>query len=149
MIVVGYQGIGKSTLAGKHNCIDLESGNFWVNGERSSDWYRAYCQIAIHLSEQGYTVFTSSHQVVREQLENCTEKVVVIFPSINLKDEWLSKLEDRWNATKLDKDFKAFANARERYMENIVELMCGNLATYEITSMDYSLEDIVNQLKDM
>lgn len=149
MIVVGYQGIGKSTLAGKHNCIDLESGNFWVNGERSSDWYKAYCQIAIHLSEQGYTVFTSSHQVVREQLENCTEKVVVIFPSLDLKEEWIKKLYCRWSETKLDKDFKALANAQDRYNENIAELMCGNLATYEITSMDYSLEDIVNQLRDM
>ena len=29
MIVIGYQGIGKSTLKGY---IDLESGNFWYNG---------------------------------------------------------------------------------------------------------------------
>ena len=52
MIIIGYQGIGKSTLAGKDNkFIDLESGNFWVNGERVENWYIPYCQIAEHLSK--------------------------------------------------------------------------------------------------
>ena len=40
MIYVGYQGIGKSSIAGKHNCIDLESGNFWDNGVRADNWYK-------------------------------------------------------------------------------------------------------------
>lgn len=30
MVIVGYQGIEKTTVAGKDLCIDLESGNFWV-----------------------------------------------------------------------------------------------------------------------
>ena len=51
MIVIGYQGIGKSSLAGRNNIfIDLESGNFWVDGKRADDWYKPYCQIAEHLS---------------------------------------------------------------------------------------------------
>lgn len=38
MIVIGYQGIGKSTLANKDlRFIDLESGNFWVDGKRADD----------------------------------------------------------------------------------------------------------------
>ena len=57
MIISGYQGIGKSSLAGSHNCIDLESGNFWIDGVRDNDWYKPYCKIANHLSEQGYIVF--------------------------------------------------------------------------------------------
>jgi len=149
MILVGYQGIGKSTLAGRDNCIDLESGNFWVDGKRSDDWYKPYCQIAIHLSQQGYTVFTSSHEVVRKQLEDCSEKVVVVFPSLDLKEEWIKKLYHRWSETKLDKDFKALANAQDRYNENIAELMTGNLATYEIKAMNYQLSDIVQQLLKM
>ena len=33
MIVIGYQGIGKSTLVKEHNsCIDFESSNFKING---------------------------------------------------------------------------------------------------------------------
>ena len=43
MIVVGYQGIGKSSIGGKHNCIDLESSNFYIDGKRDNDWYKIYC----------------------------------------------------------------------------------------------------------
>lgn len=149
MIIVGYQGIGKSTLAGINNCIDLESGNFWVDGKRADDWYKPYCQIANHLSEQGYTVFTSSHEVVRKELEKSKEKVFVVFPAINLKDKWVIKLRDRYDSTGLDKDFKALANAEDRYKENISELMFGNLKFYEITDMDYNLKQIIDVLNQM
>lgn len=148
MIIVGYQGIGKSTLAGKDSCIDLESGNFWVDGKRADDWYKPYCQIANHLSEQGYTVFTSSHEVVRKELEKSKEKVFVVFPSIHLRDEWVNKLKERYETTGLEKDFKALSNAEDRYKENIVELMMGNLKFYEINDMNYDLKQIVDYLKE-
>ena len=46
MIVIGYQGIGKSTYSNKDiTCIDLESGNFWVDGVRLDDWYKVYNMI--------------------------------------------------------------------------------------------------------
>ena len=148
MIVIGYQGIGKSTLAGRDNkFIDLESGNFWVDGKRADDWYKPYCQIANHLSEQGYTVFTSSHEVVRKELEKSKEKVFVVFPAIDLKDKWVKKLRERYESTGLEKDFKALANAEDRYKENIAELMMGNLKFYEIYDMNYSLKDIVKFLE--
>lgn len=149
MIIVGYQGIGKSTLAGKNNCIDLESGNFWVDGKRAEDWYKPYCQIANHLSEQGYTVFTSSHEVVRKELEKSKEKVFVVFPAINMKEQWIIKLKNRYRITGLEKDYKALANAEDRYKENIAELMMGNLKFYEITDMDYDLKQIVDYLEGL
>ena len=147
MIISGYQGIGKSSLAGKNNCIDLESGNFWVDGKRADDWYKPYCQIANHLSQQGYTVFVSSHEVVRRELEKSKEPVYVIFPAIDLKDEWIKKLEDRYNNTKLDQDYRALMNAKDRYKENITELMQGNLKFYEITRINYHLDDIIDYLE--
>lgn len=149
MIIVGYQGIGKSTLAGTNNCIDLDSGNFWVDGKRADDWYKPYCQIANHLSEQGYIVFTSSHEVVRKELEKSKEKVYLIFPSIELKDEWIDKLRNRYNTTGLEKDFKALANAEDRYEENIKELEKSNLMIYEIIGMDYNLSNIIKTLKEL
>lgn len=147
MIIIGYQGIGKSTLAGKNNCIDLESGNFWVNGKRADDWYIPYCKIANHLSEQGYTVFVSSHEVVRNELKKSEEKVFAVCPSICLKDEWVAKLEDRYKRTGLEKDFKAWKNAEDRYDENIKEIIGSGFETYYIDAMDYDLELIVKYLK--
>lgn len=145
MIIIGYQGIGKSTLAGKENCIDLESGNFWHNGVRPDNWYIFYCQIAEHLSQQGYTVFVSSHEVVRNRLKKYSEeKVYVCYPSINLKDEWIDKLEKRYETTRLEKDFKALMNAKDRYIDNINELKNCNIKGIEITDMNYSLKDLLN-----
>lgn len=142
MIVVGYQGIGKSTLAGRNNkFIDLESGNFWVDGKRADDWYKPYCQIAEHLSQQGYVVFTSSHEVVRKQLELSKETVVLVFPSIELKNEWIDKLKDRFFKTNSDKDYKAFKNAEDRYEENIKELEASNIRyKMVLKDIDYDLE---------
>ena len=148
MIVVGYQGIGKSTLAGKnHQYIDLESGNFWVDGKRADDWYKPYCQIAEHLSQQGYVVFTSSHEVVRNQLAKSSETVVVVHPAPHLKDEWIKKLHDRWQITGLDKDYKAYMNALDRYTENIQELKtCDIPYKLEISVIDYDLEALLDYL---
>lgn len=153
MIVIGYQGIGKSTLAGRDNkFIDLESGNFWVDGKRADDWYKPYCQIAEHLSQQGYIVFTSSHEVVRKQLENSSETIAIVYPSIKLKDEWIDKLEKRYAESGLEKDYKALMNAIDRYEDNIRELgeygherqVCRSI----ITSMDYDLEAALIHLKN-
>ena len=151
MIVIGYQGIGKSTLAGRNNkFIDLESGNFWVDGKRADDWYKPYCQIAEHLSQQGYIVFTSSHEVVRKQLENSSETIVVAYPSIKLKDEWINKLEKRYEESGLAKDFKALMNAKDRYEENIRELgeYGHECQVYRliITEMNYDLESSLIRL---
>lgn len=90
LIMIGYQGIGKSSCAGKNDCIDLESSTFWFEGSRSENWYIPYCNIAMDLANQGYTVFTSSHKVVREQLASMplmpnVGKVVIFCPETRFK----------------------------------------------------------------
>ena len=150
MIIIGYQGIGKSTLAGQDNVIDLESGNFWNDGKRIDDWYIYYCNIAEHLSQQGYVVFVSSHEVVRNRLKQCSkENICCIYPSILLRDEWVKKLEDRYNETKLAKDYKAWKNAEYSYKVNISDLMMCGFKHYEIEHMDYSLKDMVQYLETL
>lgn len=144
MIIIGYQGIGKSTLANRDNgYIDLESGNFWYNGVRPSDWYIYYCNIAEHLSKQGYYVFTSSHEVVRNRLKNSSEIVICVYPSILLADQWTKKLEQRYYQSHLEKDYKAWKNAEDRYHENISELMMCGIPHIEINSLNYNLKDLI------
>lgn len=148
MIVIGYQGIGKSTIA-KHykNCIDLESGSFWYDGKRPDDWYVYYCQIAEHLDDQGYTVFLSSHSVVRSWFLNKSHDhdVVCVVPSLELKDEWIEKLHDRYEETGLEKDWKAWKNALHMYSENISEIKQCGLPYMEIVSMQYDLEAAIKK----
>ena len=147
MIIIGYQGIGKSTIAGKNDIIDLESGNFWYKKQRLKQWYIYYCNIAEHLSKQGYIVFVSSHEVVRKRLRKyCKEPVYSVFPAVDLKKEWIEKLTERYERTKLEKDFKALMNARDCYEENIKEIQRAGFKYFEIRNMDYRLQDIVDYL---
>lgn len=142
MIYVGYQGIGKSSISGKNNCIDLESGNFWVDGKRIDNWYKIYVNIAEHLSNQGYNVFMSSHKVIREELTNRGIEFTVICPSLKLKEQWINRLQERFNKTRSTKDFKALKNAEEMYEENIKDLT-SEKNTIIITTIDYDLNDLI------
>lgn len=147
MIIIGYQGIGKSSCAGKENgCIDLESGNFWVDGKRSDDWYIPYTQIANHLSQQGFIVFTSSHEVVRNELLKSKEKVYIIHPAIELKDKWIERLEERYARTQSEKDYKALMNAKDRFIPNIIELKMCKIPDIEIRDINYNLMDIIKSI---
>lgn len=148
MIISGYQGIGKSTLAGYSNggFIDLESGNFFVEGKRAKDWFIPYCNIAISLSAQGYDVFVSSHRVVRDYLSSLpkTADLVLIYPSLDLKNEWIEKLRVRYNYTQLEKDYKALMGAAVWYEDNIKELRSQEgFRKIEIDDMDYDLLDLL------
>lgn len=158
MIIVGYPGIGKSTIARKHyRFIDLESSLFKIDGERSDNWYKAYCAVAEDLSRQDHVVFVSSHSAVRETLRGSQEVVVVIYPSIDLKDEWIRKLEERYLRTysngdlaNANKDRMAYARAKKHYTEDISELEnCDIPFKICLKSMDYSLEEELSQFCDM
>lgn len=152
MVIVGYQGIGKSTLAKNANgFIDLESSNFFIDGVRSPDWYIPYCEIALDLSKQGYDVFVSSHQIVRNYLSSHhTEDLAIVCPARKLKDRWIAKLGNRYAETGLSKDYKAWKNAEDRYEANIDELLdeVGFDYYLVIDSMNYDLRSLLNGLKE-
>lgn len=149
-IISGYQGIGKSTLAkaGK-GYIDLESGNFFVDGVRGDNWYKEYAQIAVHLAQQGYRVFVSSHAVVREHLAQMQSGVplYVCFPSYTMCGSWIKKLEQRYAASQLDKDYRAWKNAECRYYENIKELHeSAGFVPIVINDMTYDLGRVLDEV---
>lgn len=144
MIIIGYQGIGKSTLASKNlKYIDLESSCMRVNGERADNWWEIYCNVAEELSCQGYIVFVSSHAVVRNRLKNSKEKIYVCYPSLELEDEWIRRLENRYYNTELDKDYRAWKNAEECYASNIQDLEQSGFTPIIILNMKYKLKDIL------
>ena len=142
MIIIGYPGIGKSTLAGRdHKYIDLESSNFKIDGKRSEDWHKAYCKVAEDLSRQGYCVFVSCHSAVREALKGSEEDVAVVYPVGTLEKRWVTKLRDRYNKTNSEKDRMAYERARDHFNEDIASLF--NYPTCRqvwLTTMAYDLE---------
>lgn len=126
-IIIGYPGIGKSTLSSVDNdYIDLESSLFIINGERIENWYEYYCLLAIDLASQGYRVFVSSHFAVREYLCHidlpCKLKLFACYPDISIQDAWIEKLQSRYNKTHLDKDLRSLHRAEDHYKEDIQSL---------------------------
>lgn len=165
MIIIGYQGIGKSTTSMKSkDIIDLESSNFWIPAKdvyteaqsirssdakyRHSDWFEEYCNVAEDLSRQGYIVFISSHEPVRKRLQNSNEIVVAIAPAPTTEMEtvWIDKLKTRYENSKTDKDFKALKNAEDRYKQNISEIFEDIPIYVMIHDPGYDLMNIINLL---
>lgn len=146
MIVIGYQGIGKSTLKeANFKYLDLQSEDFYVNEKRDENWYKVYCKIAEGFSAQGYTVFVSSHKEVRDELKNSAEKVVLCYPSPAIKDEWIVRLRDRYKATTLEHDFRAYRNAEKHFDEDIADLMKSEHNSIVIDKPEYDLIKMIEE----
>lgn len=130
IIYICYQGVGKSSTVNEYDFfIDLESSNFKdENGYRNDDWYVYYVNTAFDLASQGYSVFVSSHEVVRKQISYMKNKyypdinIYMVYPSIELKDEWIERLEKRYNENPTEKNRVAYLNAKDRFSENIAEM---------------------------
>ena len=153
MIIFGYQGIGKSTLANRNTdtiFIDLESSMFRtpMHPERSEDWFQAYGNIVYDLNKQNKFIFSACHQQIRDYI--ASEKdlkgvmSVICYPSIELREEWLYRLRQRWIDTQLPKDKAALDYAEASYSSSIKAL--DKDTDYDhliLTKMNYNLHDIL------
>lgn len=93
MIIMGYPGVGKTTMSKfDYRFIDLDS-SVWKD---VPNWAKHYCKLAESLSSQGYYVFVSSHDVVRNRLFGSKEKVCLLYPCKELKDIWIETLTKRF-----------------------------------------------------
>lgn len=148
VVVVGYQGIGKSTLARERSkFVDVESSCFRIGSERPKDWYIYYCNVALHLAEQGRIAFVSSHAEVRNYLNSIplpeSVQIACCVPSVDLEQLWIAKLENRYQTSGLDKDFRALMNAKDRYRSNVLEIMNSFDCRCVIHTIDYKLYDVL------
>ena len=160
MIIFGYPGIGKSTLVkegfSRSDCrgaIDLESSMFKtdMNPDRSPDWYQAYGNIAIDLSNQGFLVFCACHSMI---LDYIAKKVPnnnywIIYPTFDVREEWLNRLRQRYFDTKSIKDLNALEYAETHYTESIWQLNAQRqFNTLTIDNMDYDLRTEIESIFD-
>ncbi len=150
MIIIGYQGIGKSTLCKTSGLIlryiDLESSLMkdpMNNNKRWDNWAGIYCNVALSLSGQGYTVFVSSHKAVQDILAESKDEVIAIYPSKQTKDEWIKKLLERYKKTGLKKDEIAWLDAKENFDSEIDILENSPFIKGTIFSMSYDLITVV------
>lgn len=113
MIIIGFPGIGKSSVASSTIChyVDLESSCYNLTNpdtgkiEKCKDWEKFYITVAYHLAKQGKYVFVSNHPAVikeiitRRHMDSTLDKIPVLFvyPSIKLRDKWIDRLQLRYN----------------------------------------------------
>lgn len=164
MIIIGYPGIGKTTLAasywydsekgGPKGIIDLESNNFHaMRGDFISD---IYCRAAENLSRQGYVVFVSSHEGVQTMLRASKELVYVCHPAKHLRPKWTEKLRQRYldscyfESNNIDlktieesKNLAAYHHVCDHYDEDIEALDNNGFKQIIIDDMDYDLGALV------
>lgn len=152
-IYICYQGVGKSSTVNENSgFIDLESSNFRLeNGFRPDDWYKYYAQVVFDLVTQGYSVFTASHDVVREELARLRDayypevRIAAIYPDSSLKEEWIERLQKRYDENPTKKNEAALGNAKDRLSENVKEMEDDALAygfgIIKIDSTNYKLID--------
>lgn len=142
MIIIGYPGIGKTTLAKKSNkFIDLESSSFKVSCD--IEWYLNYCLVTADLSKFGFTIFVSSHKEVRHILSNYSIPILSIFPSINLREKWIEKLYNRYEKDPSIKNMLSYERARTKYKDDIEELIKEEFNKIIIRDMDYDLSYLI------
>lgn len=167
LIICGYPGIGKSSIAGWNNCIDLESSYFsFRNGapQKFSEWVPQYCRIAMDLAKQGYTVLTSTHKPVIKyfmehaqgtELSPSLSGIVAFCPDHRYKSEWIERLNnrlrqdatDRLSTDILQKDLRALKRIMEHFDEDIDFLYNCGLSVYIPSYMDYDLKDRVTEIQ--
>ena len=158
-IIFGFPGIGKSTLANNKDSfvkfIDLESSCFYdSNGNKPDKWYEYYGNIAIDLAKQSNNVFVSTHndvlkyitQIVKNNINCVNINLLIIYPQVNLKNEWIEKLQNRYQITQLQKDKKALNRVIEHFEEDINNLndfaKTNRIRSLTIDKNDYNLADL-------
>lgn len=111
MIVSAFAGVGKTTLAQmyKEDVIDLESGNFkWLENDNIEESkgnkkipnpkYPINYLEAIKKANLEYkVVLISQHDVIRKCLDAVKLDYTVVYPDINMKEEFIERYKTRGN----------------------------------------------------
>jgi len=151
MIIVGYYGIGKSSLAGKENCIDLDIRPFLDSGD--SMWYKTYLSVVESLSVQGFVVLLPPNPIVRKHLRSLKESIFYVYPSLELKDYWERKMRKDWTIEELNGTLREGQKEYEyklvvkNFEADINEMKSDIFMRWEIMTRNYKLIDIIREIK--
>lgn len=156
LIICGYPGIGKSSIAGWDHCIDLESSKYTQS--TIPLWPELYCKTAIELAKQDYTVFVSTHSKVIRYLHDHQIELkragvygpFLVYPDQKLQYQWLTKLLQRFQTDQTSKNYRAYERAKEHWEEDIAFLdSYAPSHSYVIhDAKNYSFKSIVEELRN-
>lgn len=151
MIIIGFPCIGKSSVANKpingytfSGFIDLESSNFVKN----DNWVSEYCNVALDLSSQGYDVFVSSHESVRDYLSQFQDNddIIEVFPSLNMYDEWIRRLKNRYKNDSSDKNKRAYDYVSNNFFSAVESMMYDDIQWKLILNGSSNINDLNREI---
>lgn len=146
MIIFGYPGIGKTSIAKEdYRFIDLDSGDALIHGKyrRKKGWEENYCNTALLLNRQGYFVFVSTHREVIYRILNHEKDVCAVFPDIALKKEWIEALYRRYKDRPNRQTHNAWARAREHFDGDIWSLKALECEKIAIPEMGFNVKKAI------
>lgn len=142
MIIFGYPGVGKSTIAkDDYRFIDLDSSDALIRWRwRRRNWEMDYCNMALLLSKQGYYVMVSTHPEVIKRLMSKEKNYCLCYPDIALREQWVRRLESRYRECPNRSTHNAWLRAKDHLEDDFyqMEQLCGRRIV--IHSMDYNLK---------
>ena len=161
LIICGYPGVGKSSIAGWNNCIDLDSSWFSYDEEGNKKypddtWCVDYCDLAMRLASQGYTVLTSTHACVINELRDhkfvldykYKVKVVIFVPRSDMKKAWIERLVNRYIESDKDVDMRAFVGGIQYWDSKMATIRHSDFTVYCPDSIDYDFRDYILKIRE-
>ena len=122
IIICGFAGIGKTSIRDavpsyqKISLYDLSSHAFL----KDTGWEKNYVECASALAKKYDYVFTSTHDVVINELIRRNEKFYIVYPYRHCKDEYIERFKKRGNS---DEYIKRFMNRWDLFLNDIENLM--------------------------
>jgi hypothetical protein len=88
---------------------------------------------------------------LRDWLASSSEKVVEIYPSHEIKEDWLRRLKYRLITDPSEKNKRAYEGALNHYDANIksFEEDRGHYIYMELRTVNYKLEDVIDAIFDI
>lgn len=157
MIVIGFPGIGKSTYEGLWNgrdYIDFESSNFYYeeeDGEKIRDphWIDYYINIILDMDTcEDRVIFVSSHADVQNRLSEYAKfkYIVIAFPTLDIKDKWIRRLEYRYQEDPSEKNRLALEYTKNNYEDMVNAARKSPFIKLPITSTQYNLINLIDKM---
>jgi len=138
MIICGFPGVGKTTLAKFSNWVDLESTPF------EKDWVR-YAKVAKYMNDNGYNVMVSTHPQLLEQFEQMEVRYTVVIPPFTD----ISIYKDRYIKRGNNTDFITLIETNwDKWIGDIITKSSVN-KTIIILPKDGCLQDYVKEYENI
>lgn len=145
-IVSGFPGVGKTTLVNRagsngQRILDSDSSQFsWQDaskGIRHPEWPRNYIQHIKDNEGLADIILVSSHDVVRKALGEANVQFTLVYPSLDMKREYIQRYVDRGNND-------AFVNLLQKNYEAwIAELMDQKGCDHIVLTSGQYLADVI------